>query len=422
MKKKQEISNHIDSYNINNKRFSLVKKFIIINSFLPLEAFLAPVVVLFYLQYMHVTLWDYSNFIAAIFIMNVLLEIPLGMVSDRFGWNKSYLIGRIIYFSGLLIILIHPDKLTLIPSAILLSVGGSLASGNLESIAYDASSKSNNDKSYSPLLKTSASIGGIVSALASILGGYLASENIYYPMIVDVTLLGVGIIPAVVFLFILWPGNDIVVKNISFEEEIKNRRFEKIKSILIIPDFFIPMIASTLLFVVMRTSLNFYQPYLSIHNWSNESLGYLFSISIIFSMLISSGHKKLIKNKFVNAKYSTWFFLMLIVCGILFLFSNYNIIFFLIGFVVHQLARICLPAMTSFEQHKVIPNNYPYRTAIVSFGFLLRSLAASLGIMLSGFLVDKNVSISNTMFYLHLIVLVLFFTTYSIGMRIKNEN
>lgn len=403
------------------KRFLLIKYFSIINAFLPLEAFLAPVVVLFYLQYMHVTFLDYSNFIAAIFIMNMILEMPLGVISDRFGWNKSYLLGRVVYFLGLSILLIYPDRLTLIPSAILLSVGGSLASGNLESIAYDASLKSHNENHYSPLLKFVGVIGGVVSALASILGGYLASKNIVYPMVIDVLTLGIGIVPAVIFLFIIWPGADVVIKDSSFNLKGENNELSKIKDILIIPNFFVPMIASTLLFVVLRTSFNFYQPYLSVHNWSNESLGYLFSASIILSLFISGNNKKIIGLKLIKANYSTWFILMLCFCSVLFLFSNNNIVLFLIGFCFHQFARICLPPMTSFEQHNAIPPDYPYRTAIVSFGFLLRSLAASLGITLSGFLVSNKFTITSTLFYLHVVILVLFLFTYFIGTRMKKN-
>ncbi|WP_312412728.1 MFS transporter [Pseudescherichia sp.] len=410
----------LDSVTISKKRFLLIKHLILINSFLPLEAFLAPVVVLYYLKYVSVTLWEYSNFISAIFILNMVLEVPLGVVSDKVGWNKSYLIGRVIYFLGLSILLIYPGRMVLIPSAILLSVGGSLASGNLESIAYDASSKSHNEDSYQPILKRASSIGILVSALASITGGYLAAKNIAYPMILDLVFLGTGTLISIICLLILWPGKDIVVNTTSPKKISNNKKLSEIKEIVFLPDFFIPMIISTLLFVVMRTSLNFYQPFLAEHRWSSVNLGYLFAISIVISMVISTLLQKS-KNMTLRKLDSTFLFLLtLIIGGISFFLSGYIVAFFIVGFIIHQLARISLPAMTSFEQHNAIPIDYPYRTTLLSFGFLLRSLATSIGMTISGFFVNQNITISIVMFYLHIVVMFIFMIIYFVGIRMKN--
>lgn len=409
-----------DCIKVSKKRFLLIKNLIIINSFLPLEAFLAPVVVLYYIKYISVTLWEYSNFLSAIFILNIILEVPLGMVSDRIGWNKSYLIGRVIYFLGLLVLLIYPGELVLIPSAILLSVGGSLASGNLESIAYDASSKSKNEDRYQPILKRASSIGILVSAFASIAGGYLAAKNITYPMILDLVFLGTGTIISIICLLILWPGNDIVANSHQLKNKFNNKKLESIKDVLFFPDFFIPMLISTLLFVVMRTSFNFYQPFLAEHHWSSIDLGYLFAISIFISMFISALLQRSGNATLRKCDSAFLFLLTLIICGVSFFLSAYFIAFFIVGFIVHQLARVSLSAMTSFEQHNVIPLDYPYRTTLLSFGFLLRSLATSLGMTISGFFVNHNVTISIIMFYLHIIVMVIFLIIYYISIKMKN--
>lgn len=225
---------------INKKRFTLVKNFIIINSYLPLEAFLAPVVVLYYLQYMKISLWNYSNFISALFILNMLLEIPLGIISDKLGWNKSYLIGKSLYFTGLLLLMLYPGETVLIPSAILLSTGASLSSGNLESIAYDASAKSGNQDSYRPMLKKASSIGIIVSAFASICGGYLATKNIMYPMLADIIALAIGVILSIIYLKILWPGKDITIEKKHDKPGEKINNLLNVKNILFIPDFLFP--------------------------------------------------------------------------------------------------------------------------------------------------------------------------------------
>lgn len=182
------------------------------------------------------------------------------------------------------------------------------------------------------------------------------------------------------------------------------------------------MLISTLLFVVMRTSLNFYQPFLSAHNWSNLDLGFLFAIAIMLSITFTTIAQKHSLFSSSNVNSTLAFLITLVIGGASFFLSSYSVIFFIIGFIVHQLARISIPAMTSFEQHNVIPLNYPYRTTLLSFGFLLRSLATSIGMTVSGLFVDNNVSISYVMFYMHFIILAIFLIFYFIGKRMKNEN
>src|SRR5215211_5256574 len=106
--------------------------FLMINSALGIEYLFAPVMTIFYLNYVGLNFSAFSFFIASIFLLNVILEVPTGVISDTIGRKRAYVLAGFFYLAAMLILLVFGKAASLIAAALCFSIGGTLASGNLD--------------------------------------------------------------------------------------------------------------------------------------------------------------------------------------------------------------------------------------------------------------------------------------------------
>lgn len=361
----------------------------------------------FYLDYVGINFVTYSLFIACLFILNALLEVPLGAVSDFIGRRKALLLGNLFVGFGLLSIVLFPGKEVLYSASVFISSGGTLASGNLNSIGYEAFRDDEMEKEeFSRFLAKISTLSISAMDVAALLGGIVASINIALPMFIDIFLIMIKTCIGFFFFAVLWPDEE---KKIQKPEKLLLSRVElnEVIGILKTGSFAVAMLLGVTTFVLLRTSLNFYQPMLSLKGISETQLGILFCTGILASAMIS---RVLLKHLQVdlNLRAAILIFLGLTsASGIFFWLDIGNSSLIVAGFFLHQLLRIFVPAVTMSEMHRAIPDGHARRTTIISVTFFIQAIVAALVVAATGFLADHVFSYNLTMGALHLSTLIL---------------
>lgn len=121
-----------------------------IQAVLSLEAFLAPVLIMFYTSYAGFTFEQYSAIIALIFVFLWMLEIPAGALADKYGRKRALIAGNGVYLSAMICLVMQSHSVPGWLIALLFAFGGSLSSSTFQSmpvffasrVFFDRSSRS----------------------------------------------------------------------------------------------------------------------------------------------------------------------------------------------------------------------------------------------------------------------------------------
>lgn len=308
------------------------------------------------------------------------------------------------------IILYIPNIWTLYITAISFSIGGTLSSGNLGSIAYEIFCKNKIEDKYGIFFSKVGSVSIGVSALAALVGGYLAENNIYYPMLVDTLILGAKVIIGALIFGVFWPSqkvDNVVNKDDGKETHLylASSNFKQAKDVILKKDYLLSLFLGAACLSLLRTSLNFYQPALVSTGISETELGYLFSVGILISALLSylCANYNLIK---MDIKFGYYFMvIMSLISLFLFFYGNEIHTLFFLGFIFHQIIRVIIPSIESHNIQYSIPKNYKFRTSVISFSFLFKSVLTAIFIALTGYLTNEEISYSNTLVILHISII-----------------
>ncbi|MCR6109002.1 MFS transporter [Bacillus sp. A301a_S52] len=380
-------SDHLDG----SKALFQSKVVLYTDAIFKLEVFFAPVMVAFYLNYMHVSFSQMSLFFSLVLIMTIILEVPCGTISDLMGRKKTFLIGKLIYLIAMVSIIFFHDFQFLIIIAFMFALGNSLSSENLHSLVVENLLSADVAQEEFFKIDTKAnSIGFIVGGVAAVIGGYLGSINLVIPLLVDIVLLALLII---VILIII---ND--TKDYAQEGSIKDvlKSFKKFWSIIkegtsiIINNKFILFIFvfGGISFGVIRTGFNYYQPLLEEFSIDLAVFGWiLFSFNIV-SALSSYTASKVPKKSVNNFSFVFITIGLMLVSGLILLFTNVSSVLIIIALGLHQIIRGFSNSYLSYSINKELPNNSDTRTTILSAGSFIRALVASILMSVSGYLTE----------------------------------
>lgn len=108
-------------------------------------------------------------------VIVLFLEIPSGYFADKFGRRNSLIIGAVFYFLGFTIYGFSSDFLYFAIAESVLGIGMSFISGADSAILYDTLIQLKREKEYQKTEGSIFSLMGYSSALAAIIGGFVAS-------------------------------------------------------------------------------------------------------------------------------------------------------------------------------------------------------------------------------------------------------
>ena len=124
------------------------KQYMFLSAFFPTQAFMNAVLVIFYLNYLDITMSQYLYLDSILFISIAVTELPSGIISDYFGRKKILILSKCLILISMFLLLYSDGFSDALISILVLAVGNSLGSGNEEAILYEYFAKHQNINDY----------------------------------------------------------------------------------------------------------------------------------------------------------------------------------------------------------------------------------------------------------------------------------
>lgn len=130
-------------------------------------------------------------YFSVIAVTSLIMEVPTGYIADYFGKRFSVISGIICKIAAIGILVSFSDTWSLVLNAFLYGLGNALVSGALDALIYDSVDHDTYEKSVS--LEVPFYQSGLV--ISALLGGYLFQINQHLPVLAEMALLFILIIP-----------------------------------------------------------------------------------------------------------------------------------------------------------------------------------------------------------------------------------
>lgn len=155
-------------------------------SFLASISFYTAVLVPFYTDWGGISLAQVQFLQAWMMFWAVLLEVPTGIIADRFGRKYSAALGCLFAFLSCVLYGTIPSFGSFLVAEFLTALAIALISGAGEALLFDSLKEEKKEESFKTIAARSASIGSAAALLSAPLGGVLAA---YYglnaPMLIN---------------------------------------------------------------------------------------------------------------------------------------------------------------------------------------------------------------------------------------------
>lgn len=245
---------------------------------------------LFYLE-RGVSSSGYVLFVAIIFFVQMILEIPAGTFADKYSKKKILLLSNLLFVISIIIFILSKNYFMFVVATIIKGIDNSLATGIANSILYETLE----DKTeFNKSLFMKSFYYNISYMLAMILGGYIGQK---YGLVQTYYL---TLIPAIINFIIIFnlQNEDRIVKetnNITRIEIFKNA-LKEIKGKTIVLN---SIITSSIMFSIMKLVEESHPDYSSKVGISIFEIGIYTAFILVFCIIGSYLGSK-IKNKYHN--------------------------------------------------------------------------------------------------------------------------
>lgn len=317
-----------------------------------------------------------SGIVMSILSMSVVIfELPSGILSDKIGRKKIYLISQVIFLLSFILLLFSNDFISVLLSFSLFGIARAFSSGSIEADFVDNYLKDNNSDKLSRLitgmgvgetfgLASGALIGGLLPRLATMIipGANEFSLNLYSQVIITILIL---------FLIVFFHKTNYTkshMKTSAFIKEVLNILSSNISLRLLLVGVFVWG------FIFLSIEL-YWQPRLKeiLLEKSNTTIfGYLNSLYFIFAAIGSLVIEKvLVRYRVKNIIAVIYIRIILSLFLILLSFQN-TIIFFSLFYllIMGTNGMLSIPEATMFNL--VIPGEK--RSSLLSLSSLMMQL------------------------------------------------
>ncbi|HMT18712.1 MAG TPA: MFS transporter [Candidatus Saccharibacteria bacterium] len=348
---------------------------------------------LFFKAYASLDMISVGTLLAVWQLTTVALEIPTGVVADRFGRRASIQSGKFINIIALLIWLLLPNFVGLLVGVCFFSLGNALLSGSIEAYTFD---ELEDKKIYNKIRQRTVAIHLGAFSFAGLMAYFLNAD--YARMLVA------SIISAVIgFLLSLLLAIDThqSEKMMQFGDIVRSTKHEIKKSKKVLYIFLIATITTSMLVFFIEQIPLFY----SDTGITDKTVALLMAIGNILTFLILW---KLHAYEEVTRKHQNLLLVTLFVLlGISLLFGNRWIQIGLI-FLSVRIVRIMYLHASNDLQHVIKTGS---RATIISTASFLGKIFSGIGIfsvgILSGITNDSRISIFMIGFFLIVLVVIL---------------
>ena len=187
-------------------------------SFLASLSFYTAVLVPFYTDWGHISLAQVQFLQAWMMFWAVLLEVPTGVIADRFGRKYSTALGCFFAFISTVLYGTVPLFEFFLIAEFLTALAIALISGASEALLYDSLQEQKEEESFKVIAAKSASIGSFAAILSAPLGGIIAAQyGLNAPMLLNS-------IPMLLAIFIIMSATE---PKIAYQNKV-DRKYLKI--------------------------------------------------------------------------------------------------------------------------------------------------------------------------------------------------
>ena len=154
-------------------------------SFLTGLTFYTAALIPFYTDWGHISLTQVQFLQAWLMFWAFVLEIPTGVIADRFGRKISVVLGCFITFLSFLLYGTIPNFSAFLLAEFFAAAGLALMSGASEALLYDSLREEKKETKFKNIFGRSFSLGQVSAIIAAPLGGFIASRfGLNIPMLI----------------------------------------------------------------------------------------------------------------------------------------------------------------------------------------------------------------------------------------------
>jgi MFS family permease len=225
-------------------------------------------------------------------VVTFFLEVPSGVIADRYSRKKILMIGNLITTMGLIVIFFSDNYQMIVIAAVLMGVSEALESGADTAFIYDFFKNKNMEHRYKSYISSIYHLGFICSAMAAFVSGSVFKYNNDLPIIITIVL------SIASFIAITFAESDEVKYKAKFElRGILKQEVSQIKDIFSKRDL-MKIIFVYIVMTIVISNLNYLaQIYLKENSIDLKFFGLIF---LAFNILASIGAKN--SSRFSNIK------------------------------------------------------------------------------------------------------------------------
>lgn len=368
-----------------------------------MEIFLAPFLYIFYNSYCNITLNNFILIESIFFLAILILEIPMGYISDVLGRKKSFIFGNTLSAISLMVPIFFPNTAGFIFSLTIKAIGGSIASGILSSILYELYLENNKITDYRKLMSNLAVLGLISSSVAALISGLVIKYSIIIPIILDASLTTLA---SIFGLFLIQVQKNKNSNLITIKDRFKIQFIDLTNTFPLYKKNFLLIVILSLIFALVRSSYSFYQPIFLHYKLSTTTIAVLFAAFNI----VSSSAAYISKYIFISNNILKFFPIILIFIsfsGLLILVNN--IYFIISGIFIQQIYRGLYTSENSYIINSSITEKTKSRVTYLSISSALNLLLTSLFLGILNFLsnvIPFNIILSILSFFIGALIII----------------
>jgi MFS family permease len=328
-------------------RFDNINKLILMNFFNYLF-FYAPVLVFLYMS-RGLNLFQIISLEAWLIASVTLLEIPTGVIADKFGRKISIVLANVCYVISMAIYIYAYNYWAFVISFIIYGTAVALSSGSMEAMIYDTLKERKQHKLITKVMGSLLAVQLLAVAIANVIGSYIGRDLTPESFSILIILVIAGQVMGLIIALTLNKAGESKVKEKSldlFKEGIKLiRKNKSLLRIILLGVFTTPFINSI---------VYLYQPYLKQIGTPVVWFGTIYATAMIVGAILSKYVYK-IEKKFGM---KTAIFILTILPGLFYLSMSQT--WFISGaiflFVSNQSVMVLSQTLFSKYRNEHIPS------------------------------------------------------------------
>lgn len=360
------------------------------------EAFSMATLVLFYVDHVGFSFETFSTFIASVFVLLCLFEIPAGAIADRFGRKRCLVIGNSLYVCAMAGLLASKNSDHWPVIALAFAAGGALASGTFQSMMFEQFAARNASAQFHAVMAKSTGIGLWSGAIAALLGGVMASVSLALPLTLDAVALGM------LTLILWWRVPSVASSDGGYAAHdrhlntkaacVEKRPPPKIGTLLSVAcqtfvhsrEWCLLVIAAALTFTGVRASFNLYQPLMLNADIDVKWLGVVFGVLVLAGGICARLFSRMPKRWLDRGLPEIVIAALFVLSTVLAAFDTSNVASLVGCIAAHQFVRGAFPSYYSYRLNQAIGPSHTARATLLSTAQWARRLSSGVTIFAIG--------------------------------------